>query len=51
MKITELIRQLEEIRREEGDIDVELPDGTPVRKITLHDLPASYEKSRLDKSS
>lgn len=35
MKISELVDRLEQIRRDEGDIEVELPSGQLMRKVDV----------------
>lgn len=35
MRVSELINRLEEILDREGDIDVELPDGTLMKRIEV----------------
>jgi hypothetical protein len=39
MRISEVIRRLVKIQEAEGDIEVELPDGTLMRSITVYNRP------------
>lgn len=44
MRITTLIRTLQDIHAKEGDIDVELPDGTSAHLVTIVEYPGVQSK-------
>ena len=43
MRARELIVKLRKILREEGDIEILLPDGTPLKKLTVETVPYARE--------
>lgn len=50
MRVSELIDKLEAIRDKEGDIEVELPDGTLMRKIDVVTVKSARRMMRANAS-
>jgi hypothetical protein len=54
MRASQLINRLEEILDREGDVEIELPNGTPLTKVTMVAAPrhlTAHEAGRVSKAS
>ena len=54
MKISELIARLEAIEEREGDIDVELPNGSLIRKVqvvTVKQLGSGFTERKPERNA